>query len=158
MQNTTRRTPKQLLSIKLIFYDPSILCNAANGCSGHGLCKDKSQCKCHPNYIGADCSQRVCAFGFNFVDTPRGDLNHNGLIDAGADGYTSVDWSNVPEYEVFPTQSSVYAAADGEAHFYGECSGKGNCNRETGQCQCYPGYTGSACQRSTYCLTHCMHR
>ena len=29
-----------------------------------------------------------------------------------------------------------------------ECSGKGLCNRVTGQCRCFAGYTGAACQRS----------
>lgn len=79
------------------------------------------------------------------MDTPRGDLNHNGALDQG--GYTTVQWSNVQEYEVFPTDASIYAAANNEAHFYAECSGKGACQRDTGICQCYPGYTGAACQR-----------
>ena len=61
-----------------------------------------------------------------------------------------VQWSNVKEFEVFPTDSSVYAAKDGESHFYAECSGKGECDREAGECKCYNGYTGSACQRSKY--------
>lgn len=30
---------------------------------------------------------------------------------------------------------------------YLECSGKGKCDRDTGICQCYSGYEGTACQR-----------
>ncbi len=59
-------------------------------------------------------------------------------------------FSNVPAYEMFPTnaEEGLFAAQQDEAHFYMECSGKGDCDRSTGECKCYVGYTGSACQRS----------
>ena len=34
------------------------------------------------------------------------------------------------------------------AHQPAECSNAGICNRDTGNCQCFPGFTGNACQRS----------
>lgn len=37
-----------------------------------------------------------------------------------------------------------------------ECSGQGICNRESGQCQCYPGYNGDACQRLS-CPNDCSN-
>lgn len=83
------------------------------------------------------------------MDTPRGDLNHNGKLDSGMEGYAHADWSSVEEYEMFPTgRSEIFEANNDEAHFYVECSGKGACNRASGECKCLPGYTGSACQRS----------
>jgi hypothetical protein len=100
--------------------------------------------------MGNDCSQRVCPFELSFVDTPRGDLNHNGNTDGGAAGWTSVQWSNTKEFESFPLGAGGnFMAAPGEAHFYAECSGKGECDRSSGECKCYSGYTGSACQRTT---------
>jgi len=39
--------------------------------------------------------------------------------------------------------------ASSGAHSYEECSNKGNCNRETGECECFAEYEGAACERST---------
>lgn len=36
----------------------------------------------------------------------------------------------------------------GEAHKLAECSNRGVCNRQTGECQCFKGFTGSACENS----------
>ena len=35
------------------------------------------------------------------------------------------------------------------AHDYMECSNKGLCDRNSGQCECLPGYDGAACQRAS---------
>ena len=32
-----------------------------------------------------------------------------------------------------------------------ECSNAGLCNRDTGKCECFDGYTGLACQRCEFC-------
>lgn len=40
-----------------------------------------------------------------------------------------------------------YSSEGNTAHQNLECSGKGVCNRLSGQCRCPPGYTGDACQR-----------
>lgn len=39
-------------------------------------------------------------------------------------------------------------AGRNEGHYYMECSNKGVCNRKTGQCECFAGYTGTACVRA----------
>ena len=41
-----------------------------------------------------------------------------------------------------------------EAHFYAECSNKGECDPIQGVCNCYPGYDGSSCNRNT-CPNDC---
>jgi len=42
-------------------------------------------------------------------------------------------------------------------HPWVECSNKGTCDRKSGECSCFPGYDGVACQRST-CPDNCNDR
>jgi len=52
--------------------------------------------------------------------------------------------------EQFPQmQDSDLAALENSAHYYMECSNKGKCNRDTGECECYEGYDGVSCQRAS---------
>jgi hypothetical protein len=133
----------------------SVSAECANACSGHGVCSTSDQCDCFPNYKAADCSERVCPYGLAWVDSPRGDLNHDGLLNNNKVPIYSFGVKVVNEYEKYPTDASTGKdAAVGEAHFYSECSNKGLCDRELGQCVCFDGYTGSSCQR-TECPNAC---
>lgn len=84
------------------------------------------------------------------MDQPLGDLNHDAAI---TDAEVNVQWSNTNVNELWQGDASE-AEANDEAHFYAECSNRGACNAGTGECQCFPGYTGSACQRSL-CPSSC---
>jgi len=122
-----------------------------NGCSAHGRCTAYDMCLCYRNWMSNDCSERVCQFGLAHVDTPKGDL------DASSGALDGTDVTVALNSEMYPygtTEQFPAMMADGEylentAHYYMECSNKGMCDRESGTCECFPGYEGSACQRAS---------
>jgi|EP00935_MAST-01C_sp_MAST-1C-sp1_P002270 hypothetical protein len=114
----------------------------ANACSGNGECGERDQCFCYNGYQANDCSERTCYFGLAHVDSPKGDLN--------GDGYVNGPLTTVlTGSEVYPWGTTEqYPNADAnEGHFYMECSNRGLCNRDTGVCECFDGYDGTACVR-----------
>lgn len=123
----------------------------ANACNGHGRCTAFDMCICNRNWQAADCSERVCQFGLAHVDTPKGDLDGSGSINNAND--VVVDNNFVYPYgttEQFPQmQDSDLQTLTDTAHYYMECSNKGRCDRSTGECQCFEGYDGVACQRAS---------
>jgi len=48
-------------------------------------------------------------------------------------------------------------SATGVVHKYAECADKGLCERETGNCLCFPGYEGKGCGRQS-CPSNCSGR
>jgi len=108
-------------------------------------------CICNRNWQANDCSERVCQFGLAHVDTPKGDLDMNEEI-TGPDTPVVDNSFNYPygTTEQFPQmEDSDLNVLENSAHFYMECSNKGKCDRSTGQCACYDGYDGVACQRAS---------
>lgn len=120
-----------MMRVFLILASLSVaLAGCDNDCSGHGICGDSTK----------DQSKRgqcICYPGWGLgeeADSLPGDCS-----------------SRVCEYS--------WAWADGPTstglrHSYTECGGKGHCNRDSGECECFEGYEGSACQRSA-CANDC---
>jgi len=88
-----------------------------NHCSGHGICKTML----HYGDAG----------GFEVCDCFKG------WIEADCSERTcpvEYAWTDAPDRL-------------GNFHGYSECSNRGLCDRFTGECECFPGFTGHACQR-----------
>lgn len=99
-----------------------------------------------------DCSERICPFGNAHVDTPLGDLDSSSGRLTGPNTKVIVNSDMYPQgtSEQFPSmQDSAGNVLSNTAHYYRECSNKGICDRSTGQCECFEGYDGSACQRAS---------
>jgi len=101
--------------------------NAAcpNACSGHGTCNSMDQCNCYAESTEADAEELWRGADCSLMACDRG-----------------VSWNVV---------------ADGSNHKHKdevECSDGGVCDTSTGECICYPGFEGSACQR-TKCPNDC---
>lgn len=122
-----------------------------NACNGHGKCTSYDMCICNRNWQANDCSERVCQYGLAHVDTPKGDLDMSGDI-SGPDLTVAENSFNYPygTSEQFPQgRDSDLREVTNSAHYYMECSNKGSCNRDSGECECFPGYDGAACQRAS---------
>merc|ERR1711981_1525711 len=153
---TSRRM--KLLSVFSIIGFASAAC--PNNCAGHGTCGEATQCDCYRNWFGADCSQRICSYSAAFVDSPVGDLNGDG--EHGPARYFDprlntkvfgIDFVGGGQSEMY-SHNYGYArktrtTPHDEAHFYRECANKGICDRTTGVCNCFPGYEGEGCTRTT---------
>ena len=94
-------------------------------CSGHGECQENDICECFPGFGEADCSVRTCPSGLSWVVGTSSELSD------------------------LPTPNGPIGK-----HPYTECSSRGTCDRATGECECFPGYTGKACRRSA-CPNDC---
>lgn len=97
------------------------------------------------------CVLGICEFAPAFVDTPKGDLDSSNSIE-GPDEILVENSITYPygTSEQFPaTINSDLQPVHQSAHDYAECSNAGLCNRTTGVCNCFDGFTGAACQRMT---------
>lgn len=85
------------------------------------------------------------------MDIPLGDVDSSSSIEDHST--VLIEGSTVFPFgitEGFPHMVDTAGnVAINSAHGYAECSNKGLCDRKTGQCECLPGYDGSACQRAS---------
>mmetsp|Transcript_31829 Transcript_31829/g.43438 ORF Transcript_31829/g.43438 Transcript_31829/m.43438 type:complete len:274 (-) Transcript_31829:153-974(-) len=94
-------------------------CSMQNNCNGHGSCLNAtSSCQCYDGWGAAT----------DIADYRAPDCSLRTCPSDRA-------WADVP------TGSNT-------AHQYKECSNRGTCNRATGECACFSGFTGTACQRN----------
>jgi len=99
-----------LATISALFVSyASAECN--NMCSGHGTCGSNDMCVCYRNWRGNDCSEQTCQFGVAFVDTPQGDLDHDGSISQKTD-------PSPASGTVILKTSTTAATVNGDGTFY----------------------------------------
>ena len=96
-------------------------CSNIGGCHGNGVC----------DYCSNRCS---CFAGYGHEDD---------LVQVGHD--VALNCSA----KVCPSGRAISDVPTGghRAHAMAECSNAGSCNRNSGECECFPPWTGAACDR-----------
>jgi len=100
-----------------------------NGCSGHGSCGNDDICSCYQDWLSADTVKASGGSGGG-----GGDCSHLKCP-------YEIAWVDTP-------------SSENKAHALAECAGRGLCDRTTGECACFDGYTGKGCRRTT-CPNDC---
>jgi hypothetical protein len=108
-----------------LFVVTSSDCSMQNYCNGHGNCDaSTSTCNCFNGWGASTDITLYRAPDCSARVCPAGKA-----------------WADVP------TSSTT-------AHQITECSNRGTCDRSSGECTCFPGFTGAGCQR-TACPNDC---
>ncbi|KAG9412062.1 hypothetical protein AC1031_017693 [Aphanomyces cochlioides] len=115
-------------SLVVLFLEPTAA-YCPNGCNAQGTCGANDKCTCYLRNDDFTVAQEPMFQGADcsLRTCPRG----TAFVDV-------------------PT-------ANNAAHAMTECSNRGLCDHSTGLCQCFPGYEGMACER-TSCPNQCSRR
>lgn len=105
----------------LLLSGAAAMCPFDGGCSGHGNCGVNDKCSCYKGYRGNACEQRTC--------------DH------------SISWNIVAEEATSSITDKTGGSFKLVTHTLEECSSKGECDRDSGECKCFDGYTGKGCRR-----------
>merc|ERR1719353_1729989 len=123
-----------------------------NSCSGHGTCNAFDVCTCYDEgktlYFGKE-HDPISGAAYNYH---TGDTFNS--VDTIQKQYTGADCSEFTCPRGMSWKQLASATEEHEHKDNVECSDGGICDRSSGQCACFPGYTGAACQR-TVCENDC---
>ncbi|KAL7541839.1 hypothetical protein ACHAXR_011265 [Thalassiosira sp. AJA248-18] len=140
----------------------------ADSCSAHGTCdEEKGICQCLDDWMTSDgygnagtrgdCGYRSTGTTSTCPGEPAcighgtclGPPSYRCDCESGRSGpdCSLIDCPSDKSWFTFPT-------GDNAAHSEAVCSDMGICNRNTGQCECAPGFEGAACQYLT-CFQDC---
>jgi hypothetical protein len=160
---------KAAFVVAAAFFGGRANAECANACSGKGVCANyKPEFSTLPDYTWTvpssyrSPSSTCDAIGANGNEAKKDTCVCFTTIERGVATYAfkGADCSKrvCPSGTAFAATPYKKVVTSGDTtvvhNQYLECSGKGECDTKTGQCKCYDGYTGKACERTT-CPNDC---
>ncbi len=139
-----------------------------NSCSGHGICLSAARlasdagttysqawdankhfgCKCDNGYRGPDCSLQECPSDFDpLFGCGGGQCNQGSCTGASCGNQSGQDKAS----NACSNLSDCHLG-DSRLGEQRDCSGRGLCDYTSGQCKCFTGFYGQACQTQTILL------
>ena len=86
-----------LLAVTLAAFVGAAIASCPNACSGHGSCGNHDRCKCYANWVGGDCSGKLCPYGRSDLEcSGRGTCDRSAGTCECADGYSGASCQRFP--------------------------------------------------------------
>lgn len=108
--------------------------------------------RCEPGFTGSDCTQLKCPYSMSFATS---NIKQDWVYTPSTASLINTMYPNDGiETAVGKQLQCTKDTTFDNQHAYRECGGRGLCDRTTGECKCFPSFTGEGCRRTT-CPNDC---